>query len=118
MNTKLQIIIAIIVIIALCVIVNMIRKKRLELRYALAWLIVGMGTLILDCFPILTTKLSDMIGIASPINMLFFLGFCFSLIIIFVLTVAISRVSIRMKQLTQELALYEKKMNDEKDTCN
>ena len=108
MNTKLQIIIAIIVIIALCVIVNMIRKKRLELRYALAWLIVGMGTLILDCFPILTTKLADMIGIASPINMLFFLGFCFSLIIIFVLTVAISRVSIRMKQLAQELALYEK----------
>lgn len=115
MNTKLQIIIAIIVIIALCVIVNMIRKKRLELRYALAWLIVGMGTLILDCFPILTTKLADMIGVASPINMLFFLGFCFSLIIIFVLTVAISRVSIRMKQLTQELALYEKKMSDEKD---
>ena len=54
-----------------------------------------------------------MIGVASPINMLFFLGFCFSLVIIFVLTVAISRVSIRMKQLTQELALYEKKVNDE-----
>ena len=110
---KLQIIIAIILIIALCVIVNMIRKKRLELRYALAWLIVGVGTLVLDCFPILTTKLAELIGVASPINMLFFLGFCFSLVIIFVLTVAISRVSIRMKQLTQELALYEKKMNDE-----
>ena len=45
MNIRLQIIIAIILIIALCVIVNMIRKKRLELRYALAWLIVGVGTL-------------------------------------------------------------------------
>ena len=110
MNIRLQIIVAIILIIALCVIVNMIRKKRLELRYALAWLIVGVGTLVLDCFPILTTEL---IGVASPINMLFFLGFCFSLLIIFVLTVAISRVSIRMKQLTQELALYEKKVNDE-----
>ena len=113
MNIRLQIIIAIILIIALCVIVNMIRKKRLELRYALAWLIVGVGTLVLDCFPIFTTKLAELIGVASPINMLFFLGFCFSLVIIFVLTVAISRVSIRMKQLTQELALYEKKMNDE-----
>ena len=101
MNIRLQIIIAIILIIALCVIVNMIRKKRLELRYALAWLIVGVGTLVLDCFPILTTKLAELIGVASPINMLFFLGFCFS------------RVSIRMKQLTQELALYEKKVNDE-----
>lgn len=52
MNIRLQIIIAIILIIALCVIVNMIRKKRLELRYALAWLIVGVGTLVLDCFQI------------------------------------------------------------------
>ena len=43
MNIRLQIIIAIILIIALCVIVNMIRKKRLELRYALAWLIVGVS---------------------------------------------------------------------------
>lgn len=77
MNIRLQIIIAIILIIALCVIVNMIRKKRLELRYALAWLIVGVGTLVLDCFPILTTKLAELIGVASPINMLFFLGFCF-----------------------------------------
>ena len=41
----------------------------------LAWLIVGVGTLVLDCFPILTTKLAELIGVASPINMLFFLGF-------------------------------------------
>ena len=106
MTVKIQVIIAIIVIIALSIIVNMIRKKRLELRYALAWLIVGVGTLVLDC----------LVGIAAPVNMLFFFGFCFSLIIIFVLTVAISRVSIRMKQLAQELALFEKKMNDEQNT--
>ena len=116
MTVKIQVIIAIIVIIALSIIVNMIRKKRLELRYALAWLIVGVGTLVLDCFPKLITWISDLVGIAAPVNMLFFFGFCFSLIIIFVLTVAISRVSIRMKQLAQELALYENKMNDEQNT--
>ena len=49
MSIRLQIIIAVIIVMALCVIVNMIRKKRLELRYALAWLIVGVGVLILDC---------------------------------------------------------------------
>ena len=36
MSIRLQIIIAVIIVMALCVIVNMIRKKRLELRYALA----------------------------------------------------------------------------------
>ena len=105
MNIRIQIIIAVGVLIALSVIVNMIRKKKLELRYALAWLFVGLGVLILDCFPQLIDWLSKQLGIASPVNMLFFLGFCFSLIIIFVLTVAISRMSIRIKQLAQEVAL-------------
>lgn len=114
MNIRIQIIVAVIVLIALCVIVNMIRKKRLELRYALAWLIVGGGILVLDCFPKLITWLSRKLGIVSPINMLFFFGFCFSLVIIFVLTVSVSRMSIRIKQLAQELALHEKSNREEK----
>ena len=36
MNIRIQIIIAILIIVALTVIVNMIRKKGLELRYALS----------------------------------------------------------------------------------
>ena len=58
MNIRIQLIIGIIVIIALGVIINMIREKRLELRYALAWLIVGVGILVLDCFPQLITWLA------------------------------------------------------------
>ena len=109
MNIRIQIIVAVIVLLALCVIINMIRRKRLELRYALAWLMVGVGILVLDCFPNLITWMSKSLGIASPVNMLFFFGFCFSLMIIFVLTVSISRMSIRMKQLAQEIALFEKR---------
>ncbi len=114
MNFRLQVIIAIIILVALGFIINMIRKKALELRYALAWLVVGIGVLILDIFPVLMTRLAAMLGIYSPMNMLFFLGFCFSLVIIFILTVAVSRMSIRIKDLTQELALHERE-NKETD---
>lgn len=112
MNIRIQIIIATIVIIALGIIVNMIRKKSLELRYALAWLVVGIGILILDLFPGLIERIAKMMGIYSPINMLFFVGFCFSLAIIFVLTLAVSRMSIRIKELAQELALHKKEHQD------
>ena len=111
MNIIIQIIVGIVVVIALLVIVNMIRKKKLELRYALAWLLVGVSILVLDCFPQLITWMAHKLGIASPINMLFFLGFCFSLVIIFTLTVAVSRMSIRIKQLAQEIALFEKEVS-------
>lgn len=73
---------------------------------------VGFGTLILDLFPGVMMGLAKFMGIEVPSNMLFFLGFCFALIIIFVLTIAVSRMSIRIKNLTQEMALYEKRMKD------
>lgn len=112
MNIRIQVIVAVFIVMALVIIVNMIRKKSLELRYALAWLIVGIGILLLDLFPIMIEWLSDIMGIFSPINMLFFLGFVFSLCIIFVLTVAVSRMSLRIKELAQELALLKKKKED------
>ena len=74
------------------------QKKALELRYALAWLLVGFGTLILDLFPGVMMGLAKFMGIEVPSNML--------------LTIAVSRMSIRIKNLTQELALYEKRMKD------
>lgn len=114
MNIRIQIIIAIVIVIALGIIINMIRKKGLELRYALAWLIVGVGILILDCFPALINFIAYIMGIASPINMLFFVGFCFSLAIIFTLTVAVSRLSVKVKELSQEIALYIREEKDEK----
>lgn len=107
MDIKIQIIVAVGVLFGIVVIVNMIRKKSLELQYALAWLFVGGGILVLDCFPQLLTWLAHEAGVASPVNMLFFLGFCFSLVIIFTLTVTVSRMSTQIKELAQAQALQK-----------
>ena len=109
MNSRIKIIVAIIIVLALSIIVNMIRRKALELRYALTWLGVGVVVLVLDLFPGLMSQLSKLMGIALPSNMLFFLGFCFSLAIIFGLTIAVSKLSNRINDLTQEMALYMKR---------
>lgn len=110
MTFKLQLIIGICLAVALLAIVNMIRKRKLELKYALSWLIAIVFVLILDCFPVLLTRLSYFLGIWAPVNMIFFLGFCFSLLIIFVLTVTLSRMSERVRKLAQAVALNEEKI--------
>ena len=116
MNLRIQIIIAVVIILALFVIINMIRKKALELRYALTWLAVGVIVLILDIFPGIMGWMSGAMGIELPTNMLFFMGFCFSLTIIFGLTIAVFRMSIRIKNLTQEVALYMKREEERNKT--
>lgn len=115
MSWKIQIIVAVVIILALCMIINMIRKKALELKYALIWLGVGIAVLILDAFPGIMEWLSGLLGIQLPANMLFFFGFCFALVIIFSLTIVVSRMSIRISELAQELALHEKRETEKRE---
>lgn len=110
MTVKIQIIIGACLIIGLAAIINMIRRRRLELKYALSWLIAIVFVLVLDCFPSLLNQISRILGIWAPVNMIFFLGFCFSLLIIFILTVTLSRMSERVRKLSQAVALNEEKI--------
>lgn len=113
MSLRLQIIVGVIIVLSILTIGNMVRKKKLDLKYALVWLLVGCIVLIFDIFPGLLSVISEAVGIGIPVNMLFFLGFLFSLLIIFTLTVAVSKMSERVKRLTQELALLEKRLREQ-----
>lgn len=112
MSVRLQVIILLMVLIELAAIVNMVRKGKIGLRYALPWLALGVGMILIDVFPCITDFLAELMGVALPINMLFFMGFCFLLIIIFLLTISVSKIHNREKQLAQELALLKKRMEE------
>ncbi len=111
MSLKIQIIVAIVLILALVSIINMVRKEALDIRFALSWLAVGVIVLILDIFPSAMDWLVHLLGIELPVNMMFFFGFCFTLLLLFILTVKVSKQEEQLKRLTQELALLEDRMN-------
>lgn len=114
MSIKLQIFIAVIDLIAFVLIVNMVRKKKLDLRYALSWLSVLVLMLILDVFPQIVFWLTELVGIDTPSNMVFFVGFLFLVVLIYVSTVSISHLSQKTKRLTQEVALLRKELSEMK----
>lgn len=121
MDIRIRVIIALFVIVVLLIIINMVKNRKLELKYVLSWLAVGVGILALDIFPYLLNIIAKSCGVFEPINMLFFLGFCFSLTIIFTLTVTVSRMSLRIKELSQEIALFEERVKADrtiKETVN
>lgn len=105
MSLRVQIFIGVVLILALFIILNMVRKRALELKYVLAWILCDIVLLIIDIFPVLMEYLARFLGIHSPMNAMFFLGFVFSIIIIFSLTVALSRVTERVRKLAQMVAL-------------
>lgn len=112
MTVTLRIFIALIDIVGVVYILYLVRKNRLELKYALSWFIVSLFVLIIDIFPVLMEYLSDLLGIAAPVNMMFLLGFIFSLAIILVLTVALSINAGSVKRLNQQLAMLDKRIRE------
>ena len=112
MTVRLQVVIAAAILVVLAVLVNMIRRKSLELKYALPWMLVFAALFVFACAPQLLNVVSEFLGIYAPVNMIFFLGFCFSLLIIFSLTVALSRLSNSVRTLDQIVALNEKKLEE------
>lgn len=112
MSLRVQIIIAIAAILVILFIGNMVRTRKLELKYALIWFLVGVLLLVFDLSPGLLTKLTNLLGITLPINMLFFLGFVFVLMIIFSQTIVISNLTRRTKRLTQEIGILHRRIDN------
>ena len=107
MTLKAQVLIGIVLVIALIAIINMVRKRSLELKYVLVWICSDIILFIFTLFPSTMGKVAAFLGIYSPVNMIFFMGFVLSLVIIFTLTVALSRVTARVRKLAQMIALQE-----------
>lgn len=107
-----QVMMIAIMIVAIICIINMLRKKKLDFKFGLGWLFVAVCILVLAAFPVLLDKIAYLAGIASPVNMLFFLGFALTVVLIFALSIAVSRLSDRVKKLSQEIAIIRRDMYD------
>lgn len=107
MGTQLRVLVILGSMISLVVIVNMIKKEKLELKYSLSWIFASIAILFMGIFPKGIDFIAKILNIANPMNALFFTGICFILIILFSLTVAQSRSSRKIKDLAQKIALLE-----------
>lgn len=113
MTLQLRIIIFILLILALVLFFHRIKNQKLALQYSLSWLMLIVILMIVVLFPELLYKVSELAGVELPINMVFFLGFIFTLLIIYNLTAAVSKMSNEIKDLTQKIALMEKELHDD-----
>ena len=85
----------------------MLRKKQLQIKYGIVWMIPIISVMLIALFPQSFRLLADFLGIYDVANMLLFMGIVCSLIISFALTIAVSRLSSRIRKLTQILAIDE-----------
>lgn len=93
-------------------VISLIKRDKLAIRYALYWVVLALALLLITWFPSLLTLFAGLLGIYSEINMVFFIGFCLSLWVIFWLTNKVSQQAVSIRKLSQQLALLEKRRSE------
>ncbi len=90
----------------------LMKKGRMSLKYSLLWFASGIVLLICALFPQVIRFFTDLLGIYSETNAVFFLGVCFLLLIILSLTSIVSGQTERIRTLTQTQAMLEKRIRE------
>ena len=115
---KLQFILIIGAVLCALILINLIRKYRLELKYTILWLAMMFIILILSILPNLIGILAKAMGIEIPVNALFLLVSFSALAILFSITVTSSRSSTKINELSQEIGLLKlevKRLNADRE---
>ena len=87
------------------VVVEMVRRRYLRGRFALVWVALGVGAVVLALFPSLLQHAATALGVAVPLNLLLFLGSIAMLIMIMQLSAEAGRLRERTRVLAEEIAL-------------
>jgi hypothetical protein len=93
----------------------MVRRKKLALKYTLTWVGASICLVILAVFDGIIRPFTRFLHIVEPTNALFMIVIFFILMILFTMTVTISKNDDAIRNLTQELALLQKSSDDKAD---
>jgi hypothetical protein len=100
-------------LVLLVVILELIRSRRLQERYALLWLVTGGVMLVLAVWRDALGLLADLVGVAYPPSALFVLASLFILVVLLHYSTVLSRLSDENKILAQRMGLLEERLERE-----
>ena len=99
-------------VVFLVVILWLLKKWRLTVRYSIIWLMAGGALLVFAVFPYIVLVLRDWLNMEMPVNVIFTLVLAFVLLLLLSLSTIVSGFAEKLKRLAQENALLEKRVRE------
>lgn len=96
----------------LFVIIWLMKKQKLLVRYSIIWLFSAAVLALFAIFPYIVLVLRDLTQIVTPSNLIFMMAIAFLLLISLCLTSIVSGLSEKMKKLAQQNALLERRVRE------
>ena len=85
--------------------VVLLRTRRLREKYAIIWIVAGLGTLVLGAFPGTMGALAKAVGVQTPSNLLFAVALIILLLVCIQLSVEITSLEEETRTLVEEVAM-------------
>ena len=99
-------------LVLLAIIFVFLKKGLMTVKYSLLWLGLSIVLVIFAACPYVVFVLRDILDFEMPVNLVFLLMFCFVLVVLLSLSIAITQLADKCKRLTQENALLEKRVRE------
>lgn len=91
---------------------ELVRRRRLREKYAVLWIVVGAGVLVLGFFPGGINTAAKFLGIANGVSLVLFSAVLFLLVVCLHLSWEVSRLEDETRVLAEETALLRLNLED------
>ena len=112
MSFRIKIVTFVICIAMLLLIIDLVRRRKLLEEYSQLWFATWLGILILMVWFDLLKWVSHLIGAVSTVSTLFLFAFMFLILISLHFSVVISRLTNRLKDLSQQHAILQNEVEN------
>ena len=96
----------------LAFVIRKAKKSKLQIEYTVFWVLFGVLLLFISLVPQIVYFFAKLIGIQSPTNLV--LAFIIFILVIkqFLMTIEISQLEVKIKELVEEIALKDKEKEE------
>lgn len=114
MSIMLRILLISMSVLSLVYVVWRIRNSKMQIEYALFWIVLSMLMIVLSVFPQIVYWITIKVGIMSAANTVYLFIIAILLLKVFMMTIEISNLETKVRELVQQLGIDEKERADEK----
>ena len=114
MTTMLRILLILVSVATMGMMVRKIRQAKVQIEDSIFWILLSMLLVVFSIFPAVADGLAWLLGIHSTANFLFLFTIFLLLVKLFTMTLRMSQLETRLKELVQRMALDELQREEEK----
>ena len=113
MTMTLRVALVLVSFMTLFMMMRKIRQAKVQIESAIFWIVLALVLVVFSIFPSVADFAARMLGIYSTANFLFLFAIFLLIVKVFYMTIHISQLETKVKDLVQQMALEEKKHEDE-----